>query len=451
MARGLRLFAITGVSILLIFAAFGSRSLPAQAPASASLALVGERVIDGTGKPPIENATIIVTNGRIVAVGPASAVKIPAGATRVNETGKTIMPGMINAHAHLNIDSEVAQSVRDQLVLRLHTYAIYGVTSAVCLGSTQEDEAEGFRLRDESLQPPLDRARLFTAGLNAIGKTPEEARQSVDRLKSLNADLIKFHINGLPSDMKPDVWGAIVEESQKVGLRTAVHIFYLRDAQAAVDKGINILAHGVRDQDVPPSFVQEVKAKNISYIPTITRDYSVFVYESRPEFFDDPFFKRGMALYQKDVNTLSDPAWQARVRNDKGAQVIKVAMKQGMKNLKVMSDAGVTIAMGTDSGVAGNPGRWQGYFEHVELEYMVKSGMTPMQTVVAATGGAAKTMTLNQLGTIEPGKFADLLLLNANPLDDILNTRKISAVYIGGVPLKLPESHEQGADGGGRD
>jgi len=438
MGRITKLFTITGFALVLMLVTFMPRSLPAQAPASTAIALVGARVIDGTGKPPIENATIIISNGRIAAVGAANAIKIPAGAMRVDETGKTIMPGMINAHAHLNIDDESKMSVRDQLVLRLHTYALYGITSTVSLGSTKADEIEGFKLRDENMQPNLDRARLFTAGLNAIGKTPEEARASVDRLKGLHADLIKFHINGLPSDMTPDVWGAIVDESKKVGLRVAVHIFYLKDAQAAVDKGVNILAHGVRDKDVTPSFVQEVKAKNISYIPTITRDLSVFVYESRPEFFDDPFFHRGMALYKKDMDTLSDPAWQERVRNDKSAQAIKVAMQQGMKNLKVMSDAGVTIAMGTDSGVAGNPGRWQGYFEHVELEYMVKSGMTPMQTIVAATGGAAKTMTLNELGTIETGKLADLLVLNANPLDDILNTRKISAVYLGGVPLNMP-------------
>ncbi len=440
MTRTLKYLTMSSVTILFALGLFMSQSSRAQAPASTAVALVGGRMIDGTGKPPIENATVIINNGRIAAVGASSAVKIPTGATRVDMTGKTIMPGMINAHAHLNVDAESKMSVRDQLVLRLHTYALYGVTSAVSLGSTNADEIEGFKLRDENMQPNLDRARLFTAGLNAIGKTPEEARASVDRLKGLHADLIKFHVNGLPSDMTPDIWGAIIEESQKVGLRVAVHIFYLKDAQAAVDKGVNILAHGVRDKDVTPAFVQEVKSKNISYIPTITRDLSVFVYESRPAFFDDPFFQRGMALYQKDVNTLSDPAWQARVRNDKEAQAIKVAMKQGMKNLKVMSDAGVTIAMGTDSGVAGNPGRWQGYFEHVELEYMVKSGMTPMQTIVAATGGAAKTMQLNDLGTIEPGKLADLLVLNANPLDDILNTRKISAVYLGGVPLKMADS-----------
>jgi imidazolonepropionase-like amidohydrolase len=134
------------------------------------------------------------------------------------------------------------------------------------------------------------------------------------------------------------------------------------------------------------------------------------------------------------MTTLSDPALQEKTRNSKEAQSIKVALQQGSRNLKALSDAGVLIAMGTDTGT--NVGQWQGYFEHVELEYMVKAGLTPMQTLVAATGGAAKVMKLDgQLGTIQSGKRADLLVLNANPLTDIKNTRQIHSVWIGGRRL----------------
>ena len=178
-----------------------------------------------------------------------------------------------------------------------------------------------------------------------------------------------------------------------------------------------------------------LKTRNAGYIPTLTRDLSVFVYETRPAFFDDPFFLRGIALYRKEVAVLSDPARQARTRNDKQAQAIKPALQQAMKNLKPLSDAGVPIAMGTDSGAANNPGRWQGYFEHVELEYMVQAGLTPMQALVAATGGAARVMKLDGVGTIQPGKLADLLVLTADPLADIRNTRRIHSVWIGGRRL----------------
>ena len=426
------------LAALLVPATFSFQPSFAQAPAGAAMALTGARVIDGTGRPPLEGATVVISNGRIEAVGTAAAVRIPAGATRVDMSGKTIMPGMINAHAHMNVDSEIKLPVRDQLVQRLRTYALYGVTSAVSLGSTQADELEGLRLRDEQANGNLDRARLFTGGINAVGKTPDEARKSVDRLADLKVDVIKFHINGTPNDMTPDVWGAIIDESRKKGLKTAVHIFYLKDAQAAVDKGVDVIAHGVRDQNVTKAFVDELKTKRVGYIPTFTRDLSVFVYETRPAFFDDPFFLRGISLYRKEVDVLSNPAQQEKVRNNKQAQDIKPALEQGMKNLKPLSDGGVTIAMGTDSGAANNPGRWQGYFEQVELEYMVKAGMTPMQTIVAATGGGARIMNLDsQVGTIQAGKLADLLVLTANPLDDIRNTRRIDSVWIGGRRLAM--------------
>ena len=292
---------------------------------------------------------------------------------------------------------------------------------------------EGLKLRDEQSRGPLDRARLYTGGLNAVGKTPEEARKSVDRLANLKVDVIKYHINGTPNDMTPEIYGALVDESRKKGLRTFVHVFYLKDAKSAVEKGTDVLAHSIRDQNPDAAFVAQLKSKNIGYIPTLTRDLSVFVYETRPAFFDEPFFKRGIALYRGEVDQLTKPAAQEKIRNDKQAQAIKPALQQANRSLKILSDAGVPIAMGTDSGAVGNPGRWQGYFEHVELEMMVKAGMTPMQVIVAATGGAARVTKVDpQIGTIEPGKWADLLVLNANPLDDIRNTRQIHSVWVGG-------------------
>jgi imidazolonepropionase-like amidohydrolase len=433
-------FAVPAVGALLLTATLSFQPSLAQAPAPGSstgstVALTGGRVIDGTGGAPLPQATIVITDGRIAAVGAPAAVRIPAGATRIDMSGRTIMPGMINAHAHVNIDSEVKTPVRDQLVQRLRTYADYGVTTAVSLGSTQADELEGLKLRDEQERGTLDRARIYTGGVNAVGMTPDEARKSVDRLADLKVDIIKYHINGTANDMTPDVYGALVDESHKRGLRTAVHIFYLKDAMGALDKGTDIIAHSVRDQDVDQRLITTLKARNVGYIPTLTRDLSVFVYETRPAFFDDPFFLRGIALYRKDVDVLTDPARQAKTRDDKTAQSIKPALQQAMKNLKALSDAGVVIAMGTDSGAANNPGRWQGYFEHVELEYMVRAGMTPMQALVAATGGAARVMKLDGVGTIQPGKRADLLALTADPLADIRNTRQIHSVWIGGNRL----------------
>ena len=432
-----RLVAVS-VGTLLVLAAFSFQPSLAQAPAATTVALTGARVIDGTGRPALENATLLVRDGKVQAVGAANAVQIPAGATRVNASGKTIIPGLINAHAHLNVtDEKDIRPAYDVLKERLRLYADYGITSAVSLGSGDADEMAGIKLRDENEQAGLDRARLYTGAKNAVGKTPEEARKSVDRLADLKVDVIKYHINGAANDMTPETYGALVDEARKKGLVTAVHVFYLKDAKGAIDKGTDVIAHSVRDQDADESLISVMKRKNIGYVPTLTRDLSVFVYETTPAFFKDPFFLKGIKVYRRDVDLLTDPAHQEKVRNDKNAQAIKPALQQANRNLKILSDAGVMIGMGTDSGVqgAGNLGRWQGYFEHVEMDMMVKAGLTPMQALVASTGNGAKIMHLKNVGSLQAGNWADFVVLNANPLTDIANVHKIDSVWIGGRRL----------------
>ena len=137
------------------------------------------------------------------------------------------------------------------------------------------------------------------------------------------------------------------------------------------------------------------------------------------------------------MEQLKDPARQEKTRNNPEAQAIKKALEQASRNLKVLSDVGVPIAMGTDSG-ANLMGRWQGYFEHVELELMVKAGLTPMQTLVSTTSDPARALKLDgNLGTLQPGKSADFLVLNGNPLSDIRNTRQIDSVWVSGRRLDL--------------
>jgi imidazolonepropionase-like amidohydrolase len=407
----------------------------AQAPSAATtVAFTNARIIDGTGRGPIERGTLVVSGGRIIAVGPASTT-IPAGAQRIDASGKTIVPGFINDHAHLNVERGATLPVRDDLIRRLKVYAAYGVTSTVSLGSTQADELEGFKLMQEQDRVGLDRARLYTAGLNAIGKTPEEARASVDRLADLHAHVIKFHINGNPNDMNRPTWSAIIDESHKKGLKASVHIFYHKDAEASVDDGVDILAHSIRDQDVTPGLIAKMKQKNVAYIPTLTRDLSVFAYESTPDFLNEPFFQRGMALYKEQVPLVSSAEFHDKVKKDPNTEFVRKALVEANKNLKILSDAGITIAMGTDSGVANNPGRWQGYFEQVEMEMMNKAGMSPMKVIVASTGDAAKVMGLKNVGTLQTGNWADLVVLRANPLDNIRNTRAIDSVWIAGGKL----------------
>jgi imidazolonepropionase-like amidohydrolase len=402
----------------------------AQAPAGPTVAFSGARVIDGTGRA-IERATVLVASGRIVSVGGAD-VAVPPGATRVDLTGKTMIPGLINAHAHVN-NGDPALPPYDQLVQQLRLYARFGVTSAVTLG---DDGTESVKVRDDNLKGPLDRARLFVAGPPVVATTVEEARRLIDRNADQRVNVIKTRLNGNANDMKPDVYGAVIERAHQRGLPVAAHLYYLKDAQGLVEAGLDIIAHSVRDQDVDAAFIAELKRRNVAYIPTLTRDLSVFVYESTPAFFSEPFFRRGGEAYAGEVKQLEEPALQAKTRASAEAQAIKKALEQANRNLKRLAEAGVTIAMGTDSGTG--LGRWQGYFEHVELEMMVKAGLSPMQALVAATGAAARAMRLDdQVGTIAPGKWADFVVLNRDPLADIRNTREIAAVWLAGVQQEV--------------
>ncbi len=406
---------------------------PASQGSAATVAFTNARIIDGTGRTPIERGTLIVTGGRVTAVGTSASVTVPAGALRIDATGKTLVPGFVNAHGHVEAQMGAALPVRDDLIRRLEIYALYGVTSVVSLGSSEHDEVEGIRLMQEQERAGLDRSRVYTSGIPVEGETPAQARASVARRADLKAHAIKFRINGTPNDMNEATWSAIIDESHMRGLKTAVHIYYLKDAQATIDKGVDIIAHSVRDQDVTPALIAAMKRRNVPYIPTLTRELSVFAYETTPDFFRDPFFLRGKELYGPQVPPLTTPEYQARVRSNPTTAQIKKAIVQAERNLKLLSDAGVTIAMGTDTGAGGNPGRWQGYFEHVEMEMMNKAGMTPMQVIVASTANAARIFGLTQVGTLEAGKWADLVVLDANPLENIRNTRAIDSVWVAGT------------------
>jgi imidazolonepropionase-like amidohydrolase len=401
-----------------------------QIASNASVALTGARLIDGSGGAPVERATLILRDGLVQAAGPSGAVQIPAGAVRMDLSGKTIIPGLINAHAHVNADNDSSVTVRDQLAAQLLLYAQYGVTTIVSLG---DDGIESVQLRDELARSAPDRARPYLAGPNLVARTADEARQLIEGNAAMNVDIIKTRLSGNADDMTPAVYGALIEHAHRRNLRVAAHMFSLAEARGLLDAGVDVLAHSVRDRDVDAAFIAEMKRRDAGYIPTLTRDLSVFVYESTPSFFTDPFFLRHAASYRAQMTRLSEPSAQQRVRNNSQAQSIKKALQQANRNLKLLSDAGVTIAMGTDTGAS--VGRWQGYFEHVELEMMVQAGLTPMQALVAATGGAARAMKLQQAGTLQPGKWADLVVLNANPLDDVRNTHQIHSVWIGGQRL----------------
>ncbi len=393
-------------------------------------AFVGARLIDGTGAAPIENAILLVDSGVIVAAGSAASMTIPAGTPTVDLTGRTIIPGLINTHGHAGdvIGLQAGNYSRDNVLDQLGLYARYGITTVVSLGG---DGVEGVQIRNEQEAGDLDRARIYVAGPVLTPTTPAEAVEQVGEIAEMGVDWAKIRIDsnlGASTKMSPATYTAVIEEAHRRGLPVAVHIVELEDAKAALAAGADFIAHSVRDLPVDDAFIRAMLDRQACYSPTLTRELSTFVYGSRPEFFDDPFF-----LKEADstvVATLQQPARQQSVRQNAGARYWEAQLPLAQQNLKRLSDAGVLIGMGTDTGPAG---RFQGYFEHLELEMMADAGMTPMQVLVASTGNAARCVNLEeQLGTLEAGKRADFIVLTANPLDDIRNARTIESVWING-------------------
>ena len=395
----------------------------------AGLAFVGARIIDGTGHPAVEHGTVLIRNGRIEAVG--ARVKLPPGVKKVDAAGKTIIPGLINAHGHVNDVSQLNVYLRD------------GITTVQSLGGAKE-----VQIREQvEKSAPGTFPHLYIAGLiqdstaipGAVAVTsPEQARQSVDDLIRNKPNFVKVRVDdflGARAKMPPEVYQAVIDEAHKNGFRTAAHIVTLDDAKGVLRAGVDYIAHSVRDREIDHEFIDLMKKRKVSYCPTLTREVAVFTYSETPAFFSDPFFLK--EADPAEIARMSDPKHQQAVLNDPAAKWYKEHFPIAMRNLKTLSDAGVNIAMGTDGG--GGPGRFQGYFEHLELEYEVKAGLTPMQALLTATSGSAKALNISKDGgTLEKGKWADFVVLTANPLDDIRNTRKIDSVWIGG--LEVPQN-----------
>jgi len=426
----LTISAVVGCVALAGAAAQRSGGASAAQPAAHTKAFIGARVIDGTDRPPIDNATILVRDGKVQSVGPAAGAQVPADAERITLQGKTVIPGIVNAHGHVGNTEGMEQGhySAENVARDLKTYAAYGVTTVFSLG---DDQAAGIAARDSQRTPTLNRARLFVAGPVLAPKTVDEARTQVDETVAMKVDIIKIRVDdnlGTTKKMPPEIYKAVIDEAHKKGARVAVHLFYLDDAKAVLDAGADFIAHSVRDKDVDEPLIAMLKRRDVCYCPTLMREVSTFTYDSTPAWFSDPLFLKHADM--KAVNALKEPARQQQMKTSRAAQQYKAGLEVANRNLKKLSDAGVKIAMGTDTGP---PARFQGYFELMELEMMAKAGLTPAQVLASATRDAARCMKLDrEVGTLEANKWADFVVLDADPLTNISNVKKISDVYIAG-------------------
>jgi imidazolonepropionase-like amidohydrolase len=312
----------------------------------------------------------------------------------------------------------------------LRLYVRYGVTTVASLGG-EPDAA--FLLRAEN-QNTVEHARLLVAGPVISESSAEAARSAVAANAERGVDWIKIRVDdnlGTAQKMPRVASQAIIQEAHARGLKVAAHLFYLEDAKALLQDGVDLIAHSVRDKDLDADFLRLLLERKVCYIPTLVREVSSFVYAYRPSFFDDPFFLEGADPIE--VARLSTPRFQQSMRESAAAQSYRQALVQAQENLGRLVLAGVPIAFGTDAGPAA---RFPGYFEHVELSLMVEAGLTPEQALLSATQVAAGCLGLTDVGTLEPGKWADFIVLRANPLERIEGMREIERVYVGGRRLR---------------
>src|SRR5690606_35895700 len=383
---------------------------------------------------PMENAFMLIQDGRITAIGSGGKIEAPEGATVVDVSGKFIMPGIINGHGHVGevIGIEGGQYSTETLEQNLGLYARYGVTTVVSLGGDKE-QAVAFRAVNDTL--PSNRARLYIAGEVIAGETPEEALAAVERNHQLGVDFMKIRVDdnlGASRKMSEEAYQAVSQRCHELGCAIGTHMYYLEDAKKLLEAGSDLLAHSIRDVPVDEELISLIKAKGVGYCPTLTRELSTYVYEDTAAFFSDPFF---LKEYDESIlGPLLDPSRQQEIRQSGSAQTYKKQLPVAYANLKTLSDQGVPIVFGTDSGV---PTRFMGYFEHLEMEMMAEAGMTPMEIIVSATKTTAEYLKLKNLGTLSPGHWADFMVLDADPLEDIRNVRKIEGVYIGGEEVKV--------------
>ena len=414
-------------SALLILAA--SVLFSAGAAAQVTV-LTHATLIDGTGAPAQRDVTIVIENGRIRDIGPSAAVAAPANAAVVDLSGKFVVPGIINGHGH------VGPPPRDP---QLRQYALYGVTTTTSMYFDQDDIVE-FKARQKAGE--LRGARILTVKYRFMSppfnpgseaKTPEEGRAKVDEIVANGADFVKVWIDaqgGRHPKLSREFCAAVLDQARKHGKLTMAHVVELADARMIVDEGVNILAHNVRDQEIPDDFIATLKQRNVSVISTLAREEALFVFGDGPAFTDNPFFQKGLSAERlallktkKREEQAGDPArprWLRMFDTDK-------------KNLKKLADAGVRFGFGTDSGGALDRYFIQGFFEHRQMELMRDAGLTPMQIIQAFSKNNAELLGIDRdFGTLAKGKAADLLVLARNPLDDITHMRAIEAVYLGG-------------------
>lgn len=371
----------------------------------------GARLIAGQGVPPVDESVFVVEGGRFVQVGSAGDVEVPEGATRVDLSGKTVIPALINAHVHLSNDAE-------ERAEQLRHMAYYGAGTVVALGHDEGDAA--FEMRGVSVD---DGARSLTAGRGITtpepGRsevpywvtTPEDARTAVRESAARGVDIIKIWVDsrgGQYEQMSPELYQAVIEEAHAHDLKVTAHIFRLEDAKGLLEAGIDAFAHSIRDQVVDDELVELwLDRPSVVLVPNLPGP--------------------GVPVDLSWITTVPGEELAEMEAAQEERPQAQEAFAIQARNLAQLDEEGVAIAFGTDGSTP--------WAAHLEMEDMVRAGMTPAEVLTAATSTSAALMDLGDVGTIAPAMNADFVVLDADPLEDITNTRRIDAVYLRGEAI----------------
>ena len=401
-------------------------------------------LVDGAGGPPVSNSVVIVAGSRIRAVGTRANMPIPAGVEKIDGAGKFLVPGLIDLHVHPGSRSgaayKAADYTRERLEKNLNTYLYFGVTSVRSMGT---DRQQAFDVRKAERDGSLPTTRLFTAGrgftapsghpAQEVGdvviqtNSPEEARRQVDALAVEKVDAIKIWVDdlgGTAPKVKPAVIDAILEQARKYNIPVTAHIYSLADTEHLTKAGAAGFLHMIQDtEDIDPAFIAQLRDLRVVFAPTLVRQELGWLYAEHPELLDDPDVARSV-----DADVIAAARQSAKSNPSQPAE--RQDFERAMRNTRKLAAAGVLIGAGSDGGSALD---FPGLMLHREVELLVAAGLSPMDALVAATrNGALALRKSDELGTIEPGRAADLMLLSANPLEDVRNLRKIDRIMLNG-------------------
>jgi imidazolonepropionase-like amidohydrolase len=412
----------------------------------------GERLIPGDGSPAIASAAMLVENGMITRIGPKGSVSAPRGALRVDLTGKTIMPTLINAHGHpgfqRGLTYTAANFTRETIIEDMNRALYFGVAAVQSQGIEKGDVT--YQVRADQEAGSLGGAGLRIAG-RGIGApnagpggaayagiayevtTEDQTRRAVQELAASKVNLVKIWVddrNGRAPRLAPNLYRAAIDEGHKHGLKVNAHVFYHTDAVDLVNAGIDGFAHLVRDKEMDDELVASIVRHNVYVMPNLSPEWNT--YETLPHWLKD-----GDPLMKLIEESISEEV-VARMR--KGYESRDPALLERTRtqytilqhSLSKLTRAGAKIILGSDTGLEDH---LFGMSEQHELESMANAGMTPMQVIVAATSRPAEYLQLNRMGLLASGREADFLVLDANPLDNITNTQRISTIYIKGVEV----------------